>query len=142
MSRADAVRAMEGLMLKERRMAAEQIAAALWDAETAVDVALTKAANFTGVIPALRRQAGASALVGQEAMERAGQAVMALAEARRALVEAHKELTLAKAQVGLGAIMMDEPGTVVDPGTGGKGGPTIDAAVARRGRSLRAISAA
>ena len=91
-------------MLKERRMAAEMIATALWDAETAIDVALTKTADFTGKIPALRRQAGASALIGQGAMERASQAVVALAEARRALVEAHKELTLAKGQVGLGAI--------------------------------------
>lgn len=122
-------------MLKERRLAAEQIAAALWDAESAVDVALTKTANFTGVIPALRRQAGASALVGQGAMECASQAVMALAEARRALVEAHKELTIAKEQIGLGAITMD------DPGTGGKF-PTVETRSRTGGRALRAISAA
>lgn len=126
-------------MLKERRMAAEQIAVALWDAESAVDVALTKTANFTGTIPALRRQAGASALIGQEAMERASQAVAALAEARRALVEAHKELTIAKQQVGLGAVTMDD---------GGSGKPPIHiettaVAVPRnRGRTLRAVSAA
>ena len=123
-------------MLKDRRMAAEQIATALWDAESAVDVALTKAATFTGSIPALRRQAGASALIGQEAMERASQAVVALAEARRALVEAHKELNLAKQQVGLGAITMDDPGT-------GKPPITIEPVAARaRGRALRAVSAA
>jgi hypothetical protein len=122
-------------MLKERRMAAEQIATALWDAESAVDVALTKAANFTGVMPALRRQAGASAIIGQEAMERATQAVMALAEARRALVEAHKELTIAKQQIGLGAVTMDDVGT-------GKGtGPYVEETVTAR-RALRAVSAA
>lgn len=119
------------LMLKERRMAAEQIAAALWDAESAVDVALTKTANFTGVIPALRRQAGASALIGQEAMERASQAVMALAEARRALVEAHKELTIAKQQVGLGAITMDDVGGTKPPIT-----------IQTTARALRAVDAA
>jgi hypothetical protein len=123
-------------MLKERRMAAEQIATALWDAESAVDLALTKTATFTGSIPALRRQAGASALIGQVAMERASQAVVALAEARRALVEAHKELSLAKEQVGLGAITMDDPGT-------GKPPITIEPAAARaRGRALRAVAAA
>lgn len=123
-------------MLKERRMAAEQIAAALWDAESAIDVALTKTANFTGVIPALRRQAGASALIGQEAMERASQAVVALAEARRALVEAHKELTIAQQQVGLGAITMSDVGT-------GKPPITVEASARTRGgRSLRAVSAA
>jgi hypothetical protein len=121
-------------MLKERRSAAEQIANALWDAESAVDMALTKAATFTGAIPALRRQAGASALIGQEAMERASQALVALAEARRALVEAHKELTLAKQQVGLGAITMDEVG-------GGKP-PPPPAPEMVSARRIRAVSAA
>jgi hypothetical protein len=122
-------------MLKERRMAAEQIANALWDAESAIDVALTKTANFTGAIPALRRQAGASALIGQEAMERASQAVMALAEARRAIVEAHKELTIAQGQVGLGAITMTDTGT-------GKPPITVEASAPSRGRALRAVAAA
>lgn len=123
-------------MLKERRQAAEQIASALWDAESAIDVALTKTANFTGLIPQLRRQAGASALIGQEAMERASQAVMTLAEARRALVEAHKELTIAQQQVGLGAIVMSDVGTGKPPITI-EGEPRM-----RRGRDLRAVAAA
>jgi hypothetical protein len=125
-------------MLKERRSAAEQIATALWDAEDAIDMALTKTADFTGKIPALRRQAGASALVGQEAMERASQAVLALAEARRALVEAHKELTIAKQQVGLGAV------TMTDPGGGQKPPITVEAdavAAHRSGRALRSVAA-
>jgi len=126
-------------MLKERRLAAEQIAAALWDAESAIDVALTKTANFTGTIPALRRQAGASALIGQEAMERASQAVVALAEARRALVEAHKELTVAQHQVGLGAITMGDTGTGKPPITPA----TLEADTVRRGgRALRTVAAA
>jgi hypothetical protein len=119
-------------MLKERRLAAEQIATALWDAESAIDVALSKTATFTGAIPTFRRQAGASALVGQEAMERASQAVMALAEARRAIVEAHKELTIAQGQVGLGAITMTDPGTTKPP-------ITVEA---RERRALRAVAAA
>ena len=123
-------------MLKERRMAAEQIATALWDAEAAVDVALTKAAQFTGAIPALRRQAGASALIGQEAMERASQAVVALAEARRALVEAHKELTVAKGQVGLGAITMDDGGGTKPPIT-----IETETTASTGGRSLRPVAA-
>jgi hypothetical protein len=124
-------------MLKERRMAAELIATALWDAENAIDEALTKTADFTGKIPALRRQAGASAIVGQEAMERASQAVVALAEARRALVEAHKELTIAKQQVGLGAVTMN------DPGGGAKPPINIEGATAKTGgRALRSVAAA
>lgn len=125
-------------MLKERRFAAEQIASALFDAETAIDEALTKTAALAGAIPALRKRAGASALIGQEAMERASQAVLALAEARRAVVETHKELTVAQAQIGLGAVKMS--------GTNGDGGskpqPTVEAQVPVGRRALRAVHAA
>jgi hypothetical protein len=96
-------------MLKQRRMVAEQIAGALFEAEAAIDMALSKTAALTGVMPALRREAGASALIGQGAVERASQAIMALAEARRAIVETHKELSIAQTQIGLGAVTMNDP---------------------------------
>ena len=94
-------------MLKERRMVAEQVAGALFEAEAAIDIALSKTAHLAGVMPALRRQAGASALIGQDALERASQAIMALAEARRAIVETHKELSIVQGQIGLGAVTMN-----------------------------------
>jgi hypothetical protein len=97
-------------MLKQRRMIAEQIAGALFEAEHAIDAAIAKTATLTGVMPSLRAQAGASALIGQDAVERASQAIMALAEARRAIVETHKELSVAQAQIGLGAVMLGDPG--------------------------------
>lgn len=97
-------------MLKQRRLAAEKIAGALFDAEAAIDAAIAKTAHLTGVMPSLRREAGASALIGQDAVERASQAIMALAEARRAIVETHKELSVAQEQVGLGAVMVGDPG--------------------------------
>ncbi len=93
-------------MLKERRIAAEQVAAALFEAEAAIDAAVSKTAHLTGVMPSLRRQAGASALIGQDALERVSQAIMALAEARRAIVETHKELSVVQGQIGLGAVKM------------------------------------
>ncbi|WP_205853710.1 hypothetical protein [Phenylobacterium deserti] len=117
-------------MLKQRRMAAEQIASALFEAEAAIDVALAKTAALTGAMPALRKQAGASALVGQEAVERASQAIMALAEARRAIVETHRELDTAKEYVGLGAV------TLVDEGSAKPTG------YARSARALRQVTAA
>jgi hypothetical protein len=116
-------------MLKQRRMVAEQIAGALFEAEAAIDVALSKTAQLTGVMPALRQQAGLSAIVGQDAVERATQAIMALAEARRAIVETHKELSVAQQQVGLGAVMIDGGGTK----------PTTASAAGRR---LEAVAAA
>jgi hypothetical protein len=96
-------------MLKQRRMVAEQIAGALFEAEAAIDAAIAKTAHLTGVMPSLRREAGASALIGQDAVERASQAIMALAEARRAIVETHKELSIAQTQIGLGAVVMTDP---------------------------------
>lgn len=119
-------------MLKERRMAAEMVAGALFEAEVAIDAALCKTAHLTGVMPSLRRQAGASALIGQDALERASEAVSALAEARRAIVEAHKELSLVQTQVGLGAVALGE---------GGDKPPPSAMLNPRRGRNLRAITA-
>src|SRR3954451_15721009 len=86
-------------MLKQRRMVSEHIAAALFEAEAAIDVALAKTAALTGVMPSLRKEAAASALIGQDAVERASQAIMALPEARRAIVEIHKELSIAQTQI-------------------------------------------
>ncbi len=94
-------------MLKQRRAIAENIADALFQAEAAIDAALSKTATLTGVMPSMRAQAGLSALIGQGAVERASQAIMALTEARRAIVETHKELSLAQGQIGLGAVRME-----------------------------------
>lgn len=92
-------------MLKQRRQYADQVAASLFEAETAIDAALAKTAALAGVMPGLRAQAGLSALIGQEAVEWTSRSITALAEARRAVVEAHKELSLAQKQIGLGAVM-------------------------------------
>lgn len=115
-------------MLKERRMVAEQVAAALFEAEAAIDAAFSKTALLSGVMPALRRQAGASALIGQEALERATQAMMALSEARRAIVETHKELSIVQGQIGLGAVAI---------GDGEKPPPMAVATERHRMRDLR-----
>lgn len=121
-------------MLKQRRMAAEQIAGALFEAEAAIDAALAKTAHLTGVMPSLRKMAGASALVGQDAVERASQAILALAEARRAIVETHKELSVAQGQVGLGAVAFGDPG--------GEKPPAAAALENTGGRRLREVAAA
>jgi len=124
-------------MLKQRRMVAEQIAGALLEAEAAIDEALAKTAALTGVMPALRRQAGASAFIGQDAIERASETIAALAEARRSIVATHKELSVAKVQMGLGAV------AIGDDGQNKNIAPEEYVEIARnRGRALRAVSAA
>ena len=105
-------------MLKQRRMVAEQVASALFEAEAAIDAAITKTAALTGIMPSLRKDAGASALIGQDAVERASQAIMALADARRAIVETHKELSIVQTQIGLGAVVMTDPTGGDKPATG------------------------
>jgi hypothetical protein len=124
-------------MLKQRRMVAEQIAGALFEAEAAIDAAIAKTAALTGVMPQLRKEAGASALIGQDAVERASQAIMALADARRAIVETHKELSIAQTQIGLGAVMVGDPG-------GDKPPPMLatDGQLQVGRRALRAVRAA
>ena len=102
-------------MLKQRRLIADQVAASLFEAEAAIDAALAKTAHLAGVMPSLRQDAGLSALIGQDAVERASEAFAALALARRAIVETHKELSLAQKQMGLGAVMygdLDKPPTL------------------------------
>jgi hypothetical protein len=97
-------------MLKQRRLIADEVAASLFEAEAAIDAALAKTAKLAGVMPSLRQDAGLSALIGQDAVERASDAIAALALARRAIVETHKELSLAQEQIGLGAVMFGDPG--------------------------------
>ncbi len=96
-------------MLKQRRLIADQVAASLFEAEAAIDIALAKTAHLAGVMPGLRRDAGLSALIGQDAVERASEAFAALALARRSIVQTHKELSVAQQQMGLGAVMYGEP---------------------------------
>jgi hypothetical protein len=96
---------------------------------------------LTGVMPQLRKQAGASALIGQDAVERASQAIMALAEARRAIVETHKQLSVAQGQIGLGAVTLVDPGGDKPPIPGGPGiedGRRVAAVSTRRLRSVQA----
>ncbi|HEY5410807.1 MAG TPA: hypothetical protein VIJ94_08770 [Caulobacteraceae bacterium] len=94
-------------MLKQRRLAADQVAAGLFEAEAAIDAALNKTAFLAAVIPAARAGAGLSALFGQDALERLSETIAALAQARRGIVETHKELSVVKTQIGLGSVVMD-----------------------------------
>ena len=94
-------------MLKQRRVAADQVAAGLFEAEAAIDAALNKTAALTAVIPTARAGAGLSALFGQDALERLSETIAALAQARRGIVETHKELSVVKSQIGLGSVVMD-----------------------------------
>ncbi len=119
-------------MLKVRRQAAEQVAASLIAAETAIDAALTLTAKLAGQMPSVRADAGLSALIGQGALERAIEAMTALGQARNHIVATHKELSIAQSQIGLGAINV-----VADGATGAK--PTSLDEAMPMGRQLHSV---
>jgi hypothetical protein len=93
-------------MLKQRRELAQEVADSLFEAERAIDLAIQRTAHLVGLIPAVRNDANLSALVGQGAIRKAIASVGALGEAREGIVEAHKELSIAQAQIGLGAVTL------------------------------------
>ena len=91
-------------MLKERRQLGDQVAETLFAAEAAIDAALTKTAGLAAVVPNGRIDARLSAVVGQDAVDRISETLAALFQARRGIVETHKELAVVQKQIGLGAV--------------------------------------
>lgn len=90
-------------MLIKRLGAARQVAASLIVCENAIDQALQASSQLSSDMLAGRATAGLSALFGQDALEEAIHAQVALAEARRRVVEAHKKLSVVKHEIGLAA---------------------------------------
>lgn len=90
----------------KRRVVAHQVAEQLFAAENAIDGALSAVATLTALLPNARIDANLSAVVGQGVIDRATQTIAALAEARRGIVEAHRELHDVQHQIGLGAVAL------------------------------------
>jgi hypothetical protein len=88
-------------MLTKRKEAAMKVAHSLWAAENALDEALARAAELSGVLVTARADANLSAIVGQDAFEGAAAALSTITKARGELVETHRRLTETKNQIGL-----------------------------------------
>ena len=97
-------------MLKERRLAAETVAEALFAAEKAIDAAITQTAALAGVMPASRQSANLAAAVGQDALMSAIQTMQALAHAREGIVATHKHLSVAQHDIGLSRVAFGDGG--------------------------------
>ncbi len=93
-------------MLSVRRQAARDVANRLIAAENAIDIALQRTAELTGCMPHARGKANFAAEIGQEALERAAGTFAVLVQARREIVETHRELAQTQARVGLRAYAM------------------------------------
>ena len=104
-------------MLKQRREAAEKIAAGLFAVEEAIDLALKRAAELNALMPSARTEANLSAIVGQEAFEGAAETFASLAKARHHIVRTHQRLDETKTQIGLRAVAIGDGTT--KPAVGG-----------------------
>lgn len=97
-------------MLKQRRELANRVAESLFEAETAIDLAIRRTAHLVGIMPEVREDARFSALIGQDAIKQAIEAMAALGEARQGIVQTHRELSVAQGQIGLGAVAISGGG--------------------------------
>lgn len=96
-----------------RQSIGERIAAQLYAAETAVDLALAETAGLAARLPGARAQAYLSATTGQKAFESVAQSICALAAARAHLVQTHNTLGALARALGLDALAIgpvDKPG--------------------------------
>lgn len=88
-------------MPRLRQGVAQKVADRLFAVEAAIDEALTRAAELTAAMPQARTEARLPAIVGQDALDRATEAFVALVNARRHIVETHKSLDITRAEIGL-----------------------------------------
>lgn len=88
-------------MPRTRQAVAQHLADRLFAAESAIDEALTRAAELNAAMPQARAEARLPAMIGQNALTRAAEAYATLVEARRLIIEAHAALDEARAQIGL-----------------------------------------
>lgn len=93
-------------MLKQRREAAENLANRLFETEAAIDEAIRKMADLTGYMPVARETANLSAVIGQDALTNAAQALSSLIIARGQIVDTHNSLAETRDQIGLRTMAM------------------------------------
>ncbi|HXQ10497.1 MAG TPA: hypothetical protein VN805_05790 [Caulobacteraceae bacterium] len=112
-------------MLSKRRTAMEAVAPELFAMESAIDEAILQSTRLTASLINERRNAGLSAVVGHDAIERSGATFSTLIAARREVVATHAELGSLKQKVGLGAVMVGGLGDKPDIDAGEDAGPSI-----------------
>jgi hypothetical protein len=88
-------------MLKQRIAAAHHVSDRLFALEEAVDAAISAAAELNAAMPAARKIANLSAIVGQDAMSSAAQSLTTLVAARGQIVETHNKLDTVRSEIGL-----------------------------------------
>ena len=115
-------------MLKQRRLAADQVADALFAAEASLSRAMIDVAHLVRATQEARAATNLSAVVIGDAIYRSIGCLSGLGEANQALMMAHDAYATLQKQVGLGA---------VNYGGSGSKPPSVDQAAA----SVAAIAA-
>lgn len=106
----------------------EALAARLYAAEAAIDLALTETATLAAALPAARADAWLSAVTGQRAFSGTAATISALADARSHIVDTHNTLTALARRLGLDTLAvgpLDKPGDREPIGGGGGDGPGV-----------------
>jgi hypothetical protein len=96
----------------DKTFVAQGVANKLFATEKAIDNALAEAAQLLGACAGARQELRMSAVVGDDATSKIAQTIATLAEARRSIVEAHRELDVVKTQIGIRTKMigvLDKP---------------------------------
>jgi hypothetical protein len=111
-----------------RQSIGESLAARLYAAETAIDLALVETAMLAAMLPAARADAYLSAVTGQRAFDGAAGALSALSAARSQMVQTHTALAALARKLGLDALAVgpiDKPGDTPPVGGGGGDSPGV-----------------
>jgi hypothetical protein len=103
-------------MPRLRQAVAQKVADRLFAVESAIDLALTRAAELNAAMPQARTEARLPAMIGQAAFDRAAEAFTALVEARRRIVATHASLDEARQQIGLQEVATGDTVPKVPPG--------------------------
>jgi hypothetical protein len=85
----------------DKALIAQTVANKLFATEDAVDKAIVEASKLMGGLIEARQEMRLSAVVGDDVASKVAAALMALTEARKAVVEAHNELADVKLRVGI-----------------------------------------
>ena len=94
--------------MTDKMIVAQGVANRLFATEKAIDAALGEASGLMGAMVSSREELRMSATVGTDAVAKLAEAVSALAQARGAVVEAHRELEEVKLRLGIRTRMLGE----------------------------------
>jgi hypothetical protein len=96
----------------EKIFVVKRVAERLWATEDAVDAALAEGSSLMACVVEARQELKVSHSVADPAVTKLAEALKAMADARHAVIEAHKALEEAKLRIGVRTKLEGVPGKV------------------------------